>query len=691
MEGSTRGGETGSPTPGASEGTIAAFSGRVSASIADLSAQSSLGAQLLGGSALVLLAVAVLSGGGAANAELAWIGGGAVLVLAVGLAAVALGNLATPSLDRLSVASIVLFTGFVLWSGGSVVWSAAPDRSWDYTNRGFVYLAILGVGVLLAGSVKRAPLFVAYGLAVILAIAVAWALAGKIAPALFPDGARVARLREPVGFWNALALLTAMGVPISLWLSSWRRHPDLLRTGGVVLLYASGVALALTLSRGGAVVALVGVVGWLFLGTNRLESIVALLLAGIVSVGVLAWALDQPGLTSDLQEYDVRFAAGWKFGLIFSVGGLLVAVIAYGLSRWERRNSLSERQRTVLGRAVAIAVVIVLVVGIAAAAARVGNPVSWLDRQFEEFTNPSEVATDPTRLRSVSSYRWVWWQEAWQAFEENPIKGTGAGSFELTHRKLRENDLSVTEPHNVPLQFLSELGIVGFVLALGGLATALVTMSRRFRELGGLERAAAAALLTIVATYLVHSLVEWSWDFVALNAPLFLIVGVLIARRGSPAQQRRPSWVFGVAAIAVALIYALAAPRLAEERVDQAYAAIDRGDYEAAVDRAEEAHSLNPLSLDPFFAKASALDAIGDETSATRFLVQAVELQPENPEAWYELGVFELRVTEDFGHAFEHLDTAYSLDRHGPAGAPLDELREIFREAQERCWEERTC
>ena len=36
-------------------------------------------------------------------------------------------------------------------------------------------------------------------------------------PSLFPDGARVARLRNPVGYWNSLALVAATAVPFGLW------------------------------------------------------------------------------------------------------------------------------------------------------------------------------------------------------------------------------------------------------------------------------------------------------------------------------------------------------------------------------------------------------------------------------------------------------------------------------------------
>ena len=119
------------------------------------------------------------------------------------------------------------------------------------------------------------------------------------------------------------------------------------------------------------------------------------------------------------------------------------------------------------------------------------KPQGW----FKEFTSqPTNAGAQegPRRLANVSSSsRWQWWKEAWQAFEDQPLHGTGAGTFELTHRILRKNNIVVTEPHNVPLQFLSETGIVGLLLFLGFLATAALGVVRAVRRLEGIEQAAA--------------------------------------------------------------------------------------------------------------------------------------------------------------------------------------------------------
>jgi hypothetical protein len=104
----------------------------------------------------------------------------------------------------------------------------------SYLNRGGVYLAFALLGLAVAGTVRASARVVAGGLAALLFGVVGWALLGKVFPSLFPDGARVARLRDPIGYWNALALACALALPLGLWAAtrrSWRRE---LRAAGVV-------------------------------------------------------------------------------------------------------------------------------------------------------------------------------------------------------------------------------------------------------------------------------------------------------------------------------------------------------------------------------------------------------------------------------------------------------------------------
>ena len=128
------------------------------------------------------------------------------------------------------------------------------------------------------------------------------------------------------------------------------------------------------------------------------------------------------------------------------------------------------------------------------------------------------------RLTSTSSgNRWAWWQQSWDAFTRHPGGGTGAGSFALTSTVSAHNALqSTVEPHNTPLQFLTETGIVGLLLYAGLIAAVVVGVVRGPRD------RATLALALVVAIGWLHSVVDIDWNFVATQGPLFAVAGVLV-------------------------------------------------------------------------------------------------------------------------------------------------------------------
>ena len=607
------------------------------------------GALALLATAGVLLAASLFLGGGSSDGPVAWIGAGAILAAVAAAGGALWGLLPAPALDRVGLACAGLAAGFVAWNGVTILWSVEPDRSWDYVNRGLVYLAFGVVGAFV-GSVVAARI-VAWLLGGLIAATGLWALAGKAVPALYDDYGRLARLRSPVGYWNALALVTVFGLAIALWAATSPRHPRVTRAGAVVTLYALLVALVLTYSRGGILAALVAVGVWLALSRERFEGVTALVSAAAPAALVLGVALSLPGIAHDGEPDSVRVHDGAWFALAFLLGAGATFAAAYLI----RYRPGPDRQRLLLQVAAGVAAV-ALLAGAGVIVSR-GNPVGGSD----------VVSQNPERLLSQgSNNRWDWWKEAWHAFEGRPLGGTGAGSFELLHRKLRKTNVDVREVHNLPLQFASETGLVGLLLAAGAAGAALLGAAGALRRLNGDERAAAAGLAVVLPTFLVHGLLDYDWEFVALCGPLFFVAGVLLST-GRPVRRtrRRPVWALATILIAWAVLYSVAAPRFAAARVDHAYAEIDRGSVEKAVDSAKSAHSLNPLSIDPLLAWASAEEAQGQSGAARDLYVRAVELQPLNWYAWYQLGSFDKDVRADTVAARLELGRAVELDPHG--------------------------
>ena len=594
------------------------------------------------GGVATLLFWTLFFGDGSRDLGISWLGTAAVLAAALAVAAALFGLLPWPNLDEAGIAFLVLAGGFVLWNGLSISWSLDPDRSWAYTNRGLVYLAFACLGLFAGAVVPRAPRAVAAGLTVLLAGVLGWALLGKVVPSLFPDGGRLARLRSPVGYWNALALLADMAIAVGLWLAARREHRAAVRVAGVVLLYAAVVSVLLAYSRAGVLVAVAIVGVWLALRPERLESLAACGLAAAAGGAIAGWAVTRPGIAHDAQPYSTRVHDGAIFGVVFVLGAAIVVVAAASLLRADAETPLPPERRSELVRLSLIGVAVLGVLLFAASTIRAGGPGQWLDARAHEFTSNVSVSESPGRVSSFSSnHRWAWWKESWRSFEEHPLGGTGAGSFVLVHRPLRTTSLDVTtEPHNVPLQFLGETGIVGFLLLLGAAGAAFVGIRATLRRLEEHDRAGALALALGVVAFALWSIVDFDWDFVSVTAPAFLLVGVLLgAGRTARPGPRRSLWAGGAVLVALAVVMSLLSPWLSQQRLDASLTAFQDRNVGASIAAARDAHSLDPLALEPLLVWAATEGARRDIPAAKRIYEQAVDLQPKNAEAWYDLGV----------------------------------------------------
>jgi hypothetical protein len=620
-------------------------------------------APMLLGAGGLLAAVSTLFSDGSSDARLAWIAVACWGLIAL-VGTVALLGL-RPVLAREAVWALGLFGAFVAWTGISVLWSIEGDRTWDYVNRGLAYFAFATAGVAIGTYVPRATRRWAYVLAGVLALPLGWALLGKAVPAVGGSG-RVARLSAPIGYWNALALLFAAALPLALWLAARREHPHWLRAAGVVYVYGLVFGLLLTYSRGGVLVAAIAATLWLVLGTPRVESAAALLLGGASGLGVAVWVFSRPGLSEDLQPHSLRVHDGAWFALVFSLTAVVVGALAYLGSVAEERRPLSGPRRRLLGQ-VALAVLVGAVAIAAVALAVQSKPEGWFQEFTSQPTDPNEQAGPERLANASSSSRWLWWSEAYEAWEAQPFRGTGAGTFELTHRLLRTNSIVVTEPHNVPLQFLSETGIVGFFLALSFVGVAAVGIVRAVLRLAGAERAAGLALSVTVVAYVLHSIVDFDWDFVAVSAPFFLTVGVLL---GGRVVREEPRTVAAPvpAVLAIAVVLSLLTPWFAERSSDTAVNALSDARPLKAYREARGARSLNPLALRPVLVQAAALEQLGDLDGARLRYVEAIRMQPLNWHAWYELGRFE-EAQEAWVRAIPPLERAAQLDPMNPLPA----------------------
>src|SRR5207248_54955 len=276
------------------------------------------------------------------------------------------------------------------------------------------------------------------------------------------------------------------------------------------------------------------------------------------------------------------------------------------------------------------------------------------------------VGNGSLRLTNTSSnFRLTWWKQAWDGWLHDKLAGTGAGSFHVTNLRYRGSFLDfATEPHDLPLQFLSEVGVVGLALLVGALALLLLRGRRR--------RGHELALALLLPAYLVHSLVDIDWDFVAVSAPAFLAAGALAGR---PALRSVSPFGALVAAGAALLAFGiLLLPWLGERWSDQAtFASPAR-----AVVLAKRARSVDPLLVEPLWALALAEERRGNDARALAYYEQATREQPQNAQTWLAAGQFAL----DAGcaqRALQHFYRFNALDKNARPSEGPDDYRRALR------------
>jgi hypothetical protein len=623
-----------------------------------------------------LLAAAVFHGGGSRVDSLATVGIAALVVAGIALCVALRGGLPLPRLDRAAAAAILGVTCLTAWAGVSIAWSIAGDRSWDWLGRGLVYLAFLVLGALV-GALAGGPRRLAALLALVVGAAIGWALLGVAIPSLFADGDRIARLREPVGYWNALALLADAAVALGLWLANDRRA--VVRVAGALLMYGGALAMLLTQSRAGVVGALAVVALWLVTSRERLADALRVVVFVGPALVVGGWAFTRPALVEDGVLRADRVSDGRVFAALTLVVALAVVLAAWLLPVARLASERERAVRTVLVVACAVA----LVAGTAGLVAKVGDPFSWASSQL----SGGECANVPGRLADLcANNRVAWWKEAVHIARGRPVGGSGAGTFAIARLRYRTDATQTSEPHSVPFQVLADLGIVGLALLVVTVVGGVVGVRLGLRLTGPGQQRAAAALACLVLAFAVHALVDYDLDFLAVSGPALTALGALLAvgRPHLRVRARVPELV-AVGAVTAVAVLAVAFPAVADDEVGRSFDAADAGRLADAVRHANRARKLNPLSLAPLEARAYAADAAGDHGAAVAWYERATRLQPENPDPWYDLGFYHWQVTRDMCAAYQAFNRSYTLDPRSTRwvpGGPFDQAKDAVNEKQ---------
>ncbi|HEX6667303.1 MAG TPA: O-antigen ligase family protein [Solirubrobacterales bacterium] len=566
------------------------------------------------------------------------------------LVTVGLGVLPRRRLGTTALVSLGLLAALALWILLSLSWTESVERTFVDAARGLTYVGVFALVLLTRDSRETQRLIgaVAAGIAFVVGIA----LLSRLHPAWFDSAQQTGRILEsedrlsyPLNYWNALAALTAIGVPLLLQLATGARSV-LARAASAAALPALMLTLYFTLSRGGIAAAAIATAIFLAFAADRLPKLLSF---GVAACGgailvVLAHGREElrEGLTNSV-AHDQGTELLLLGILVCLVVGAVQAAIALLGDRAERPTWTRPSRGFSAGACAAVAIALLLVAGLADAPGRASD--GW--SEFKEGGGPGEGTE---RLSSVAGEnRYQFWSSAVDENATAPLNGTGSGTFQFWWAREGKGAETVHDAHSLYLQTLGELGIVGLGLLLAFLGFVLFCGVRNALLSDAAERSRLAAMLAGFSVFVMTAGVDWMWQVPAVPvAALMLAAGLTL---GAAAKGEKPrlalGWRLGAVAAGLAAIVAIAIPLASLSLVRQSEAEARAGDLPAALEDARSAQNVEPAAASPRLQQALVLELLGDFTGAEAAAREATDRESTNWRNWLVLS----RIAAEAGHA----------------------------------------
>jgi O-Antigen ligase len=596
----------------------------------------------------LLIGALALTGGGSAVDD-RHLAGLAVWLLVAGL--LVLGAAGRASLGRTFYWGTGLLLALAIFSGFSSLWSGSVELSVTEADRVLVYLGVLLAAFLIAQTDQRRQRF-AEGIVFALIAVALMGLATRLLPHVFPVAEGLGsgpRLRYPLGYWNANGVACGIAAALIPWLSRRSLTPAL-RWIAVACLPAVLLTLYFTYSRGGVLALLVAAACLVALSHDRLWMI-GTLAVGVIGALPAVLAVQARGSLADNLDNAAAVDQGVVVLLVLLAGTVLTVALFAGMRALARRRGpltgraveMSRDPRTL--RIAAIAAAVLALAALATVGGRAWDQFSSSDIEFPN--QPQQHFGDLSGAGRHDFYR-----VALDAFEEAPIAGNGAGTYQFSWVKLRSIETPVHNAHSLYLEAFAELGLIGGLLTLGMVGFLLWTGFAAWRAASGRARELNAALLAAALAVAVGMAFDWFWEIAALGAVFFLATGALLAARcvqlararaGGDGQVGSRGFGLAVGGLAVAWITALAliGPLLVERELNSSQAAAAEGNIGVAVERADTARSIEPWAASPYVQLGLLAELEGDYATGAERMTEAIDREEGNWLLYYLRGRIE--------------------------------------------------
>lgn len=283
------------------------------------------------------------------------------------------------------------------------------------------------------------------------------------------------------------------------------------------------LSLLLTLSRTGLVMLPIVFVILLLL-LKPAKQILWFIYCGVAGIGtiIVLNPINTAGLELQKQYSGSLAAKGWIYLIAASV---VVTLLCWVIQRWvaprleSKLQSWSARKRSSLwiplGSVVLTAVVAMLLLG----------------------TSVRNILPDSisTRLENINFQqhsvleRITFYKDATKLFADYPVIGAGGGAWTVLYEKYQNNPYISAQAHNFFMQYLVEVGIIGFIIFMAFILFVFYQYVRAYLKRSEEERESHFVYFILSMSILVLSLLDFNMSYVFIGILVFLGIGGMAA------------------------------------------------------------------------------------------------------------------------------------------------------------------
>jgi len=560
-----------------------------------------------------------------------------------------------PRLTKQGWIAITLLGAFAAWTAIGIPASESAEKTLQETGRLAAYTGVLALALIL--QTRAGSRHVLNAVASAIGVVTLLAVLSRLHPQFFPHNDQqeflstaTRRLSYPLNYWNALAGFMAMGSVLLLATAATART----RLGQALAAAAvplTGLGVYLAISRGGAIVLVVGLAVYALLTHDRLARLATLATTGAAAAILIVAADQRPAVQTGLDTAAARHEGAQliAIALVVCVGAGLMHVAIELLARhtWRPRYiRIGKRTATFLTTATALA---------ALTAFATTSLHTQASNRWHEFKQPPAVTGQPSadsvfsRLQSSAGQgRWQYWEVAADAYHDKPATGIGAGSFEFFWARNATIGGSITDAHNLYVQTLAETGWIGLALLLGLVALSVAAAAVKTLRRKGTERVLLAGATAAAVVFWLQASIEWTWQIAVMPVALLFLIAVIVGHRDPhptpPA--KLPIRALTTAAAIVAFIpIAIGLTTLVQVR--QSQQDVRGNNLQQALNAARRADAVAGTSTTAMLQEALVLEKLNRIEEANAAATRATTAEPTNWRTWLVRSRLELRLGAD--------------------------------------------